>query len=394
MSTNKPVVRQNAVAAPRTDLPDWWMLGDVLARSGYFKDAADAAKAAVKVLAGRELGIGPVAAMVGIDIIEGQPSYSANLLAALIKSKRPAYDYRVVEHTHEMCAIRFFQDGKEIGVSTFTLDDAKTAGLLRPGSNWTKYPRNMLFARAMTNGQAWFCPDVTHGVRVYDPEELGRETGEVFEMPGGSQAPAQPALASSPGGAPPVPGIEEWKRLFRGNAIEPEPDNIDRVKAVMKAHGIDTDAKDSLTRLTDIRLWTAVRDDVCRQFHRPLHHGLQHEASGDAFIHYDVPARKDDAVRHVVLSALSRHECDCAHGTKGRRGSDCHHINRALELLAQDVARFADVHALFAVLVGLNEPPSEEEAAAGLKELAGETFEDSNAAADRAWEASGKDGDG
>ena len=45
---------------------DLMRLGDVLSKSQYFQDAKDAAQAIVKVLAGQELGIGPIAAMTGL----------------------------------------------------------------------------------------------------------------------------------------------------------------------------------------------------------------------------------------------------------------------------------------------------------------------------------------
>ena len=44
--------------------------------------------------------------------------------------------------------------------------------------NMDKFPRNMLFARAMSNGQKWYCPDAFNGATVYTPEELGAETDE------------------------------------------------------------------------------------------------------------------------------------------------------------------------------------------------------------------------
>ena len=44
----------------------------------------------------------------------------------------------------------------------------------------------MLFARAMSNGVKWFCPNIFLGVPVYTLEELGAkvdEDGEVIELP-------------------------------------------------------------------------------------------------------------------------------------------------------------------------------------------------------------------
>jgi hypothetical protein len=61
-----------------------------------------------------------------------------------------------------------------LGVSVFDLDDARKAGT----KNLDKFPRNMLFARAMSNGAKWFTPDVCGGLTVYVPEELGAEVDE------------------------------------------------------------------------------------------------------------------------------------------------------------------------------------------------------------------------
>lgn len=156
-------------------------LGDILAKSGYFQDTRDAAQAIVKVLAGQELGFGPVASMTGVYIVKGKVSLSANLMGAAVK-RSGRYNYRVLELTDEAAEIEFFEDGKGIGRSRFTLQDAQKAGL-NGSDNWRKYPRNMLFARALSNGVKWYCPDVTGGP-AYTPDELGAvvdEDGEVIE---------------------------------------------------------------------------------------------------------------------------------------------------------------------------------------------------------------------
>lgn len=144
-------------------------LGGVLARSGYFAEAKDAAQAAVKILAGQELGIGPIAAMMHIFFIKGRIALSAGLIAALIlRSGR--YSYSIKHHDDQRCVVEITQDGASIGVSSFTLEDARKAGLAA-GDNYRKYPRNMLFARAISNAARWFCADVFYGA-IYTPEEL------------------------------------------------------------------------------------------------------------------------------------------------------------------------------------------------------------------------------
>jgi hypothetical protein len=151
-----------------------------MVKSGYFADTRDAAQAIVKILAGREMGFGAFASMTGVYIIQGRPSIGANLMASAVK-RSGRYDYKVVELTDAVCEVEYYQAGKTIGKSRFTIEDARKAGT----KNLDKFPRNMLFARAMSNGVRWFTPDVFEGAAVYTPEELGadvNEAGDVIEI--------------------------------------------------------------------------------------------------------------------------------------------------------------------------------------------------------------------
>jgi len=148
-----------------------------MAASGFFTDTKQASQAIVKILAARELGLGPFAGMNGVNIIQGKPAFSANIMAACVK-KSGRYNYRVTEMTDKNCTIEFmeYMAGKwnTSGVSSFTIEDAKKAGT----KNLDKFPRNMLFARAMSNGVRWYCPDVMSGSVAYTPEELGADVDE------------------------------------------------------------------------------------------------------------------------------------------------------------------------------------------------------------------------
>lgn len=153
-----------------------------MSASGFFPDSKQAAQAIVKVLAGREMGFGAFASMTGVAIIQGKPVVGANLTAAAIK-QTGKYNYRVTKHTDQECEITFYESGQDVGVSRFTMEDAKAAGLTNK-DNWKKYPRNMLFARAISNGQKWYAPDVYNGVTVYTPDEMGAtvdEEGNIVE---------------------------------------------------------------------------------------------------------------------------------------------------------------------------------------------------------------------
>lgn len=165
-----------------TNNMDVMTLGKILVDSKFFADSRDAAQAVVKILAGQELGFGPIASMTGIYIVKNKVSLSANLMAAAIK-RTGKYNYRVLTLNDDECSLAFLENGEQVGISSFTMKDAKKA-VLASGDNWTKFPRNMLFARALSNGAKWYCPDIFGGP-VYTPDELGAtvdgETGEVIE---------------------------------------------------------------------------------------------------------------------------------------------------------------------------------------------------------------------
>lgn len=148
-------------------------IGKAFAESGMFADTKSAAQAIVKIQAGQEIGIPPFAAMTGIHIIQGKPTIGAGLIASRVKGSGK-YDYKVVEATELKCSIDFFQGKEKIGNSTFTIEDAKKALT----KNLDKFPKNMLFARAISNGVKWYAPDVFSGP-VYTPEEMQSVTEDV-----------------------------------------------------------------------------------------------------------------------------------------------------------------------------------------------------------------------
>lgn len=199
-----------ALATTVSSLADLRNIAQMLAASNYFDAKGNSEQAiaqiATKILAGQELGYGPFASVQGIHVIQGKPAMSANLMAAAVKSSA-RYDYRVRQMDDSAVNIEFFEriGGKleSLGISTFTIEDAKKAGT----QNLQKFARNMLFARAMSNGVRWYCPDVFSGNAMYTPEELGASVngdGEVIEttytvtQPQAQPTPEQPVMADVP----------------------------------------------------------------------------------------------------------------------------------------------------------------------------------------------------
>jgi len=196
----------NEIVRAAKDISEIQQVARLLAMSGYFDAKGNGEQAiaqiATKILAGREMGYGEFTSVQGIHVIQGRPAMSANLMAAAVKAS-PRYDYRVRQMDDNAVKVEFFErvGGKleSLGVSTFTADDAKKAGT----QNMAKFGRNMMFARAMSNGVRWYCPDVFFGNAVYTPEELGAPVdgdGNVIEVeyrtipaPAPAPTPAQPA---------------------------------------------------------------------------------------------------------------------------------------------------------------------------------------------------------
>ena len=157
-------------------------IAQAMVASGYFNDAKDVAQAIVKIMAGQELGLPPFAAMTSIHVIKGKPTLGANALATLVKS-HPRYDYRVKVLDGKGCTIAFYENGDRLGDSSFSAADAKAAGLT--GGNWQKFPRNMYFARAMSNSPKWLTPGIFGGAPVYTPDELGADVdgeGDIIDV--------------------------------------------------------------------------------------------------------------------------------------------------------------------------------------------------------------------
>ncbi len=170
MTTGKELTKADALPSSFEEISS---MARAFVASGMFQDTKQLSQAIVKIQAGRELGLPPVYSMQNINMIRDRLTSSANTLAMLVK-RSGRYNYRIKEHTNEICAIIFFErDGDkwvEIGTSTFTMTDAKTANLVKADSGWVKFPRAMLFSRAISQGARIYAPDAIGG--MYTDEEI------------------------------------------------------------------------------------------------------------------------------------------------------------------------------------------------------------------------------
>jgi hypothetical protein len=182
-------------------------------------------------------------------------TYSANIMASAVK-RSGRYTYRVRELTDKVCRIEF-SEGSDVFESVFTLEDAEQGGLTSgPNSgNWKKWPRNMLFARAMSNGCKWYCPDIFGGVTPYTPDELGAEVvvsddGEMRPVVIDLQPPSAPRASTDarPVQKQPEPAADEMERaraMVDGDQAGPDRAELEAEYTRLAALAVERGHKDA-----------------------------------------------------------------------------------------------------------------------------------------------------
>ncbi len=136
---------------------------------------------AIVALKGKELGIPFMQAVQSISVINGKPALSAELMLALIyrRVKGVVIQYLTPEtKAHEECTIEATRPGHKPVRISFTIEDARRAGLLTNPS-WVKYPKALLRARCVSAMARAVFPDAIGA--CYVPEELGEGEDEPVE---------------------------------------------------------------------------------------------------------------------------------------------------------------------------------------------------------------------
>lgn len=144
---------------------------NTLIRSGFLPKAIDTPEKAIAIMmAGRELGIEPMRSIRELHVIDGKVGISAKLMSSLVYERLPTATLKITETNDASCTVIAGRPGDDKPASfTFTIDDAKRAGLLEKDV-WKKWTRDMLRNRAISEACRAVFPDVVGG--AYTPEEL------------------------------------------------------------------------------------------------------------------------------------------------------------------------------------------------------------------------------
>jgi len=142
--------------AIRSNVPDnhemmvYHTMAETAVSSKMYKGIGEKAGVMMIMLSARELGISPMQALNGgLNIINGKVEISARMMNALIR--KAGHTIKVIENSDISCTLEGRRcDTNESETVSFTLADATKAGLVKPGGGWTKWPKDMCFARALS----------------------------------------------------------------------------------------------------------------------------------------------------------------------------------------------------------------------------------------------------
>jgi hypothetical protein len=149
-------------------------LAEQVEASGLFNGGQKLPKAQafIKIMIGLELGLEPTVALRGIYFSRGKPVFEVAIISVLLH--KHGYTVEPIEHTHEVCKLHLLREGQVVGRASFTIQEAKQAGLVKPDSNWLRWPEDMLWARAMSRLARRYAPHIFGG-SVYSPGEIPDE---------------------------------------------------------------------------------------------------------------------------------------------------------------------------------------------------------------------------
>jgi hypothetical protein len=180
-----PATKPQAVAIrqPKADLLQFGNIAEVMRFAEMIQHAEGAipkhclakpGKILATVMAGHELGVGPMASLRAFHVVEGKPTADYSFWIARLK----AAGYRVEwpERSQERVTLKLTAPDGSSATETWDKARAITAGLWNGKDNWKKYPMAMLSARAVTSLGRAFAGEVMFGCYEHDEaEEIMKE---------------------------------------------------------------------------------------------------------------------------------------------------------------------------------------------------------------------------
>ncbi len=243
MSTEIATQKQHFSLAPK-DLDEAMRFADMLAGSSIVpKDyIGKPGNCLVAIQWGMELGLQPMQAMQSIAVINGRPSLWGDAMLALVKA-HPAFEWIKEECDGDVATCTIKRRGEPEVVQSFSLEEAKRAGLTGKAGPWTQYPKRMLQMRARGFALRDAFPDALRGVVSAEeardtPTERDMGAAEVV-----SSRPAAPAALPDYSQSAFADNLPKWSALMQSGAK-----TADQIIAIVSTKGALSEAQKAQIR--------------------------------------------------------------------------------------------------------------------------------------------------
>ncbi len=202
-----------------TDMDQVWRFSQMVAKSGLApKDMQKPETIMVAIMHGLEVGLTPLMALQRIAVINGRPAIWGDAAIGLVRASGLCefVDETIVGNGDNMIAsCRVKRKGeKETVDRTFSVADAKKAGLWDKTGPWKQYPKRMLQMRARAFALRDGFADVLGG--LYIAEELDEEAPKPMKDVSRSATRPQPQGAPLP---PTVPVQEAVTEVIDADGV-------------------------------------------------------------------------------------------------------------------------------------------------------------------------------
>ena len=193
------------------------------------------------ILVGESLGLNAATALMNIYNVNGMPAMKADLKLALAK-RHPEYAGCEIDANTERCIVKMKrrnENGTEESIiSTFTIEDAKRAGLFPKKDNWRMYPQRMLKARAISYAVNDLFPDIVFGMlSSEEAQDIDRHTEKTMYEIIESEAEAIPGSDTNDEFAELMAATQGVMRNLVDNKIDGFDNEVRRHSSIQKHLG-------------------------------------------------------------------------------------------------------------------------------------------------------------
>lgn len=161
-----------------TDMERWQIMrqqADVLVKSGFLPTAVNTPEKALAIMQkGKELGIGAMEALSSINVIQGKPSVSPQLMLALARRTGEMEDLKM-ETNEKGATVTVKRKGQSAYTCTFGVKEATDLGLMSK-DNYKKQAGTMFQWRALAANLRITFPDAISGLYLVEEMTGGEET--------------------------------------------------------------------------------------------------------------------------------------------------------------------------------------------------------------------------